>query len=91
MTTERGNATKLLGRSHEIDRLRAALDSTFEGQGRLVIVGGEAGIGKTRLADAAATEARERGARVLWGRCWEAGGAPAEPTIQPPPVWEVES
>src|SRR6185436_10970005 len=42
----------------------------------LVLLSGEAGIGKTRLADAFAVEARERGARVAWGRCWEAGGAP---------------
>jgi hypothetical protein len=37
---------------------------------------GEAGIGKTRLADAFAVEAREQGIRAAWGRCWEAGGAP---------------
>jgi len=41
------------------------------------MIGGEAGIGKSRLADELASRARDRGARVLWGRCWEAGGAPA--------------
>src|SRR6185295_3463530 len=38
---------------------------------------GEPGIGKTSLGDRAAALAAERGFKVLWGRCWEAGGAPA--------------
>ena len=38
---------------------------------------GEPGIGKTSLADRAAERAARRGFSVLWGRCWEAGGAPA--------------
>jgi AAA ATPase-like protein len=41
------------------------------------MIGGEAGSGKSRLADKLARDARRRGARVVWGRCWEAGGAPA--------------
>lgn len=66
----------LLGRERELGALRAALASASRGRGRLVLLSGEAGIGKTRLADAFAVAARERGARVAWGRCWEAGGAP---------------
>ena len=57
--------------------LDAALEAAIAGRSRLVLIGGEAGIGKTRLADALASRASARGARVLWGRCWEAGGAPA--------------
>jgi Predicted ATPase len=67
----------LVGRDPEMRALLDALESARSGQGRLVLLAGEAGIGKTRLADAFAREARRTDARVLWGRCWEAGGAPA--------------
>ena len=42
-----------------------------------MLLGGEPGIGKTRLAEELAAKATERGALVLWGRCWEGEGAPA--------------
>ena len=71
-----GDVEALLGREREMAALRAALASASRGRGRLVLLSGEAGIGKTRLADTFAAEAREGGARVAWGRCWEAGGAP---------------
>jgi DNA-binding CsgD family transcriptional regulator len=40
-----------------------------------VVLHGEAGVGKTRTATQFADQARERGALVLWGTCWEDGGA----------------
>jgi predicted ATPase len=67
----------VLGRDEQLRQLRAGLDAAFNGQGALFTIGGEAGIGKSRLADELARDARRRGARVVWGRCWEAGGAPA--------------
>jgi tetratricopeptide (TPR) repeat protein len=67
----------LVGRAREMAELTAALDGTLAGQGRLVLLSGDPGIGKSRLADELATAARARGAVVLWGRCWEAGGAQA--------------
>ena len=56
---------------------RACLERACAGEGRLVLFSGEPGIGKSRLAEEVALEAAARGAVVAWGRCWEAGGAPA--------------
>src|SRR5439155_25585481 len=66
-----------VGRQRELAELEAGLGDALAGRGRVFLIGGEAGIGKTRLVDELASRARDRGARVLWGRCWEAGGAPA--------------
>ena len=66
-----------VGRARELRELEAGLDDSLSGRGTLFLVGGEPGIGKSRLADELASRAATRGARVLWGRCWEAGGAPA--------------
>ena len=66
-----------VGREQEIEALVEGLGDAFAGRGRLVLLVGEPGIGKTRLADDLASRARARGARVIVGRCWEAGGAPA--------------
>jgi tetratricopeptide (TPR) repeat protein len=70
-------APVFVGRRQELTELLAGLEDALEGHGRLFLLAGEAGIGKSRLADELATTARELGAMVLWGRCWEAGGAPA--------------
>ncbi len=67
----------LIGRESELNRLREMLQGALQGQGRLALLGGEAGIGKSRLAEELAREAHEQGCAVVWGRCWEAGGAPA--------------
>ena len=66
-----------LGREEELAGLRGGLEETFSSQGRLFLLTGDRGIGKTRLADETSREAAQRGARVLWGRSWEGGGAPA--------------
>ncbi|WP_405676600.1 AAA family ATPase [Streptomyces sp. NBC_01511] len=65
----------LIGRDHPAGVLRAEIDRATESHGGLVLVAGEAGIGKTTLVTAAALEARQRGALVLGGSCWE-GSAP---------------
>jgi len=67
----------LLGRDREVAELHAALRSAESGHGTLILVVGEPGIGKTRLANDFASAAGARGAQVTWGRAWEAGGAPA--------------
>jgi predicted ATPase/class 3 adenylate cyclase len=66
-----------VGRDAELAQLDTALDAALGGQGRLVLVAGEPGIGKTRLAQELGSRARERGGRLLWGRCYEGDGAPA--------------
>ncbi|MDP1805605.1 MAG: AAA family ATPase, partial [Acidimicrobiales bacterium] len=66
----------LVGRDRESAALRAWLDDAIAGHGRTVLVGGEAGIGKSRLLASLAGMAEEAGARVLWGRTTELDGAP---------------
>jgi DNA-binding SARP family transcriptional activator len=72
----RGAGT-FVGRERELAELLVRLDDARGARGGVVLVAGEPGIGKTRLAGEFASRAREQGARVLTGRCWEAGGAPA--------------
>jgi DNA-binding SARP family transcriptional activator/tetratricopeptide (TPR) repeat protein len=66
-----------VGRESELAEFQAAFDEALAGRMSLFLIAGEPGIGKSRLADEATTLAEARGARVCWGRCWEAGGAPA--------------
>lgn len=66
-----------VGRDAELDTLRAAVAAARGGSGRLVLLGGEPGIGKTRLLAELAAGYSRLGAHVLWGRCWEGKGAPA--------------
>ena len=66
-----------VGREQELARLRTALDSAFSGHGGFVLLAGEPGIGKTRLAEELGIYAAFRGARVLIGCCHEDEAAPA--------------
>jgi len=66
-----------VGREAELSELSGGLDAAFAGRGSLFVLVGEPGIGKSRLAEEVIADARARGAHVLVGRCWEAGGAPA--------------
>lgn len=67
-------AAELIGRTAEVAELTEALDHAQQGHGRLVLIAGEAGIGKTALIEALADTALERGVPTYWGRCWEGGG-----------------
>ena len=66
-----------VGREPEMQELLDGLRDSLAGHGRLFLLIGEPGIGKSRLAEELVAHARGCGAQVLVGRCWEAGGAPA--------------
>ena len=66
----------LAGRDQELAALRGWRAEALAGDGRLVVLTGPPGIGKTRLAEELAGGARRNGQRVLWGRAVEERGAP---------------
>lgn len=65
-----------VGREREIDRFDAMIGAALGARTQLLLIEGEAGVGKTRLADELGERARAAGARVLWGRSYEGEGAP---------------
>jgi predicted ATPase/DNA-binding CsgD family transcriptional regulator len=67
---------RLAGRDQELAALRQWLAEALAGHGRLAVLTGPPGIGKTRLAEQLADGARRSGQRVLWGRAVEEQGAP---------------
>jgi tetratricopeptide (TPR) repeat protein len=66
-----------VGREAELGRLVRALDRAIAHDGRLVLLVGEPGIGKTRIARELALRAAALGVAVRWGRCQETEGAPS--------------
>jgi tetratricopeptide (TPR) repeat protein len=68
--------TPFVGRESERAKLRRCLDQVTRGRGALVMIGGEPGVGKTRLAEEVLLEARQRGLLSLTGHCYETEGAP---------------
>jgi AAA ATPase domain len=73
----KGSSATLIGRQRELGALIDSLDVVTDGNGQLFLLEGEPGIGKTHLARALGEEAARRHFAVVWGRCWEEGGAPA--------------
>jgi DNA-binding CsgD family transcriptional regulator len=63
--------SKLVGRVAELGRLQSLLAAAAAGQPVVALVGGDAGVGKTRLVTELTAQARERGFTVLVGRCAE--------------------
>ena len=64
-----GREIQLIDRVEEMNLLRQAVDKAVRGEGSLVFLCGEAGIGKTRLTRELRAYARLRGMQVLYGRC----------------------
>jgi len=74
---------RFVGREAELSQLHAALDGALGGQGSLVMLVGEPGIGKTRLTDELGVYAHLRGAQVLRGNCHETeAGLPYLPFVE---------
>ena len=68
--------TPFVGREAERAELRRLIEQTVGGHGALVMLGGEPGVGKTRLCEETMAEARQRGMTALIGRCYEMEGSP---------------
>jgi predicted ATPase len=74
---------EFIGRAAELQRLEAVLDRAEQGRPQVVLLAGDAGVGKTRLLLALADRAGRRGVRVLAGGCVELGdiGLPYLPVV----------
>ncbi|MGW0948951.1 ATP-binding protein [Streptomyces sp. NPDC002623] len=71
-----GNQPSLLGRNDLLRAVRAHTERARAGHGGLLLIIGEAGIGKTSLAGCAVQEAKHQDMAVLRGSCWDADGTP---------------
>lgn len=61
----------LIGREAEVSAIQKGIEAVTEGSGRLLVVAGEPGVGKTRLSQDAMLACQERGFVVATGRCYE--------------------
>ena len=79
--SRRGGSPVLVGRAAEMNTLEGALDAVRQGDPAALLIGGEAGMGKTRLIAEFTSAARDAGVRVLTGACLELGadGLPYSP------------
>ena len=68
--------TPYVGREAERAELRRVLEQAIAGRGGLVLIGGEPGVGKTRITEELVREARALGCLTLTGHCYEAAGTP---------------
>lgn len=82
------SAPELIGRRRELAELEAALEAARQKQGRVVLLAGDVGVGKTRLADDALARADFR---VLRGRAREGATPPYGPIVSSLRDWARES
>lgn len=80
----RADRAAFVGREQELSRIAAAWRKIQSGEGpaQVVLLAGEAGIGKSRLAARFAAEASGEGATVLYGACEEQSLLPFEPFVE---------
>jgi DNA-binding SARP family transcriptional activator len=76
------DGTALVGRAAQLEELRRRWRAARMGRGRVAVLVGEPGIGKTRLAAEFCRTAHADGATVLLGRCYEESLIPYEPFVE---------
>lgn len=81
MTATASGGSPFVGRAHELAQLRGWLAEAQAGHGRMIVLRGEPGMGKTRLAEELAVSAAAKRIPVVWGRCSADSGAP--------PLWPL--
>src|SRR6202050_2683824 len=69
-------AAEFVGREHEIGEFRKLLHGLDTGRGGAILIGGESGVGKSRLIEEIRTEALVRGVLVMRGQAVAAAGLP---------------
>ncbi|MCP4536397.1 MAG: protein kinase [Chloroflexi bacterium] len=71
--------TRFVNREAEMEVLQTVWEQAKSGEGRLVLISGASGLGKTRLVEELEIRAELEGARVVWGQCVESGGSAYQP------------
>jgi AAA ATPase domain len=79
MWNRSGNSVRLIGRADALAALRVRNARAARGLGGLILVGGEAGLGKTALCEQLVDDAATGGFRAAWAECRE--------TAVAPPLW----
>ncbi len=66
----------LVGRERHVRELRLIIEALLAGRGNLLLLAGEAGVGKTRLAEEALDLAQHACIATRWATCFSGGGSP---------------
>jgi predicted ATPase len=66
----------LIGRERHLRELRMLVEGAVAGRGSVLVLAGEAGVGKTRLAEEGSYLADAASARSAWAACWDSAGEP---------------
>ena len=74
--------TSFVGREHEMSEVRRALADATSGRGRICVISGEAGIGKSRLCAEISLDAEKNGVAVFVGHCSENEAIPYLPFVE---------
>jgi ABC-type oligopeptide transport system substrate-binding subunit/DNA-binding SARP family transcriptional activator len=79
---ERIERGRMVGREREMAQTRVLWQQATAGEGRVLLVSGEPGVGKTRLVRELVTQTQVLGGRALVGACYAGGGVPYAPFVQ---------